>query len=731
MATLNRLHAGIVNPLEYGAACNSTTLGATLSVIGSTPAILMLTATDRAGAASSWSITSNVTIPANVTLQVAGGAMLSVATGVVVTSYATLQVPHTQWITLAGSGTVVLAGTPEVLPEWFGARADNSTNSTSGFRGAIAALVAGSSLSCSPGTYLVDSSLYCTTSGIQITGSGPGSIIKASSSATIGHGIITLGYTGAAIVATSDVAMTNLTLDGNTKGRALFCVSVTRGRFHHCTFRNGAAGITYFSTCADCEIAYNYVTGAGTVTQFGDGIYTEFSTNMRIVCNRIHDFTRIGIVTEGDVTTKSTNPYIVGNVISHARNNTSPEYNAGIWLENTNGATVQGNILWDLYNSPSLAVYGIVVSIGTSLIDALFAITDNTIADVDYGIWLNSTTTHTVIRVERNSVRAGTTHTSYLGGVLVTEGGDISIANNTFGQNTHAADREGSILIDAVGDIFNLTIEDNQVANVTFSTGNGHVNLYGMNGNTLTYFNLVNQLGRLIMWDACAHMDVRGCRLTGNNTSYYSFAATNSLRMVDTEYTGTGTLTYSIQPFASGHYQFTNCRLTLGLTISAASSTPFYMSFTNCYFGTGSFIELNSAAYLSFEQCIMNEYRSYANGAFLYGNGGNYTWHLRFHNCTFISTTSEIVTRLLTYHPTSFIESGCLSPSGLGAFTRSYGALIAEGNGGTNIVATANLPAASATQNGRILIEDNGTGDRNLIIYAGGQRFRIDGGANV
>jgi hypothetical protein len=27
------------------------------------------------------------------------------------------------------------------------------------------------------------------------------------------------------------------------------------------------------------------------------------------------------------------------------------------------------------------------------------------------------------------------------------------------------------------------------------------------------------------------------------------------------------------------------------------------------------------------------------------------------------------------------------------------------------------------------VIEDAGAGDRNLIVYAGGQRFRIDGGA--
>lgn len=45
------------------------------------------------------------------------------------------------------------------------------------------------------------------------------------------------------------------------------------------------------------------------------------------------------------------------------------------------------------------------------------------------------------------------------------------------------------------------------------------------------------------------------------------------------------------------------------------------------------------------------------------------------------------------------------------------------------VVATASLPAAAAAMNGTVLIEDVGAGDRNLIVYAGGERFRIDGGA--
>lgn len=50
---------------------------------------------------------------------------------------------------------------------------------------------------------------------------------------------------------------------------------------------------------------------------------------------------------------------------------------------------------------------------------------------------------------------------------------------------------------------------------------------------------------------------------------------------------------------------------------------------------------------------------------------------------------------------------------------------------GIPIVARASLPAAGASQDNLIIIDDNGAGDRNLMLYAGGERFRIDGGATV
>ncbi|MBI4245123.1 MAG: right-handed parallel beta-helix repeat-containing protein [Planctomycetes bacterium] len=45
----------------------------------------------------------------------------------------------------------------------------------------------------------------------------------------------------------------------------------------------------------------------------------------------------------------------------------------------------------------------------------------------------------------------------------------------------------------------------------------------------------------------------------------------------------------------------------------------------------------------------------------------------------------------------------------------------------TQVVATGSLPPAGPSMDGVLIIEDAGGEDRNLIIYGGGQRFRIDG----
>ncbi len=87
----------------------------------------------------------------------------------------------------------------------------------------------------------------------------------------------------------------------------------------------------------------------------------------------------------------------------------------------------------------------------------------------------------------------------------------------------------------------------------------------------------------------------------------------------------------------------------------------------------------------------------------------------------------------------SVINTNVDDASGLSfadATCRALSCVVGLRDGGANlietdvgVIATALLPSAATAQNGQIVIEDAGAGDRNLVIYAGGQRFRIDGGS--
>lgn len=74
---LDRTHVGYVNPLQYGASCNATTLNAAITAIGSAVRTLIITDTDRAKVACTWTLAANVTVPSNVTLYVPTGSQIS------------------------------------------------------------------------------------------------------------------------------------------------------------------------------------------------------------------------------------------------------------------------------------------------------------------------------------------------------------------------------------------------------------------------------------------------------------------------------------------------------------------------------------------------------------------------------------------------------------------------------------------------------------------------------
>lgn len=58
---------------------------------------------------------------------------------------------------------------------------------------------------------------------------------------------------------------------------------------------------------------------------------------------------------------------------------------------------------------------------------------------------------------------------------------------------------------------------------------------------------------------------------------------------------------------------------------------------------------------------------------------------------------------------------------------RSYGHAINVLVQGSPLVATADLPAAGAAQNGKVIVENAGGSTRNLIVYSDGLRTRYTG----
>ena len=104
--TLNRGHAGIIDPLDSGATCTAATLNAAIAAQGSNERILLLTNTDRAGVACTWTVTANVTLPRTMTLWVPQGAKASISSGITLTLDGPSRIDDPLWY--SGAGTLLV-----------------------------------------------------------------------------------------------------------------------------------------------------------------------------------------------------------------------------------------------------------------------------------------------------------------------------------------------------------------------------------------------------------------------------------------------------------------------------------------------------------------------------------------------------------------------------------------------------------------------------------------------
>jgi len=176
-----------------GTSFPQATIPSALTAIGTTNKVTLLL---RPG---TWVISSNADWSAytNVTFKIVPGAMISHGTY-------TLNIPNPdvgsyQWLT--GTGLVSFSGIKEVYPEWWGAIADNSTNSATAIQ---ASLDTGKPVKLAAGIYRINSTLTLDTNDV-LGGAGKKSTI------------INYNGTGVAIqsnqsVVTTDVILRDFTL---------------------------------------------------------------------------------------------------------------------------------------------------------------------------------------------------------------------------------------------------------------------------------------------------------------------------------------------------------------------------------------------------------------------------------------------------------------------------------------------------------------------------------------
>lgn len=118
-----------------GSRFTKATIDAALAVIGTTNKVTLLL---RPG---TWTITGDLTIPANVTLKTPPGALITIATGVTLTLNGSFEAdPKYQVFSCTGTGAVVFGtgSVKEVYPEWWQENtAPGTTDMTSGITAAV------------------------------------------------------------------------------------------------------------------------------------------------------------------------------------------------------------------------------------------------------------------------------------------------------------------------------------------------------------------------------------------------------------------------------------------------------------------------------------------------------------------------------------------------------------------------------------------------------------------
>ena len=174
---LNRVDSRLANEKWLNDSLYGGDLGTAVTAIGSAKTVLSIPA-------GNWPVAANLTVPANLTLKFAHGAVLTIATGKTLTINGPLEAGRYQIFSWNGTGTVAYGNlVPEVFPEWYGAIPDGTTDSVTYLQKALDTHTV---LHLARGIYKITTELYPKANGT-IYGDGPQSIIYRSTTTGGSH----------------------------------------------------------------------------------------------------------------------------------------------------------------------------------------------------------------------------------------------------------------------------------------------------------------------------------------------------------------------------------------------------------------------------------------------------------------------------------------------------------------------------------------------------------------
>lgn len=169
---------------------------------------------------------SSLSIPTNVTVECASGAVLYVGSAVTLTINGPFVAPLTTVFQYFGSGVVVLGNAPKFYPQWWGAVLDGATDNTVAMqRALVAAGVSGGTVFLSKGTSIVSPTTtvrLVVASNTVVEGDGPDSVLKIKNNAG-DYACIFGAFDNSTSV--SDVLFRNFKIDQNATGNTTCAIN--------------------------------------------------------------------------------------------------------------------------------------------------------------------------------------------------------------------------------------------------------------------------------------------------------------------------------------------------------------------------------------------------------------------------------------------------------------------------------------------------------------------------